>query len=68
VSVGRENWAVEVNASRTVGRRDLRGIEAFGERARRVARRVVVYLGARRQKIDGVEVIPVEEFLDELPS
>jgi hypothetical protein len=28
---------------------------------------MVVFLGARRQRLDGVEVIPLEEFLAELP-
>ena len=27
-----------------------------------------MFLGARRQRLDGVEVIPLEEFLAELPK
>jgi predicted AAA+ superfamily ATPase len=68
LEAGREVWAIEVKAGRTVDARDLRGLTAFTERAGRVARRVVVFLGARRQRLgDGVEAIPLEEFLDELP-
>lgn len=67
VSVGRELWAIDVKASRRVDARDLKGLDAFADRARKVARRIVVFLGPRRQRLDGVEVIPVEEFLAELP-
>jgi predicted AAA+ superfamily ATPase len=67
LAAGRELWAIEVKASRTVDARDLKGMDALADRAR-VARRVVVYLGARRQRLDGVEAIPLEEFLDELPG
>jgi predicted AAA+ superfamily ATPase len=68
VAVGRELWAIEVKASRRVDTSDLRGIAAFASRARRVSRRIVVFLGARQQVIDGVEIIPVEEFLTDLPG
>ena len=68
IEAGRELWAVEVKASRSVDARDLRGLAAFVERAGKVHRRVVVFLGPRRQRLaDGIEAIPLEEFLDELP-
>jgi predicted AAA+ superfamily ATPase len=68
VDVGRELWAVEVKASRDAGSGDLRGIEAFASRARRVSRRIVVFLGPRKQRLGGVEILPLEEFLAELPA
>lgn len=68
VSVGRELWAIEVKASRRVDARDLKGLDAFADRAGRVARQIVVFLGVRRQRLDGVEVPPVEEFLSGLPG
>jgi hypothetical protein len=68
VSVGRELWAIEIKASRRVDARDLKGLGAFAGRARKVARQIVVFLGARRMRVDGVEVLPVEEFLAELPT
>ena len=68
LSVGRENWAIEVKASRQVDARDLKGFKGFTEHARKVARQVVVFLGARRQRLDGVEVLPLEDFLAELPG
>jgi predicted AAA+ superfamily ATPase len=67
VSVGRELWAIEVKASRRVDARDLRGFAALDERTRKVSRRIVVFLGARRQRMDGVEITPLEEFLADLP-
>lgn len=68
LSVGRELWAIEVKASSHVDPRGLKGFDAFAERARKVTRRIVVFLGARRQRIDGAEVLPVEQFLNELPA
>ena len=68
VSVGQEHWAIEVKASRHVDARDLKGLVAFTEHARKVTRQIVVFLGPRRQRIDGVEVLPLQEFLAELPA
>ena len=68
MEVGRELWAVEVKSSRRVSRSMLRGLRAFAERAGRVHRSIVVFLGPRRQRIEEVEVLPVMDFLDEMPS
>jgi predicted AAA+ superfamily ATPase len=68
LSVGREHWAIEVKASRQVDARDLKGFGAFAEYARKAGRRIVVFLGARRQQLDDVEVLPLEDFLAELPG
>jgi predicted AAA+ superfamily ATPase len=68
LSVGREHWAIEVKSSRQVDARDLKGIGAFVECARKVTRRIVVFLGARRQQLDDVEVLPIEHSLTELPG
>lgn len=67
VSVGRELWAIEVKASSRVDVRDLKGLAAFADRAGKVSRQIVVFLGARRQRLDRVEVLPLEDFLAELP-
>lgn len=67
LSVAGEQWAIEVKASRQVDARDLKGIEAFAEYAPNVRRRIVVFLGARAQRIDRVEILPLEDFLAELP-
>ena len=68
VSAGRELWAIEVRASARVDARDLKGLDAFREHASKVTRRVVVFLGSRRQKLGAIEALPLEEFLAELPA
>ena len=68
LEVGRELWGVEVKASRRVDRGMLRGLNAFAARYDRVRRRIVVFLGPRRQDLEGVEVLPLAEFLDLLPG
>jgi predicted AAA+ superfamily ATPase len=67
VEAGREVWGIEVKASRSIGPRDLRGFEALASRARRLTRRIVVFLGSRRQKLGEAEAVPLPEFLEELP-
>lgn len=68
LAVGRELWGIEVKASRHVDGRDLKGVAALADHAPRVARKLVVYLGSRRQKLNGVEAVPLGEFLAELPA
>ncbi len=68
VEVGRELWAIEIKASASVDTRDLRGFQALADRTRRLARRIVVFLGARRQKLGGAEAVPLAAFLEELPA
>ena len=67
LAVGRELWAIEVKASRRVDARDVKGLTVFADRAARVARRIVVFLGPRRQRLDGIEAIPLADFLADLP-
>ena len=68
LEVGRELWGIEVKASRRVDRGMLRGLNAFAARHDRARRRIVVFLGPRRQNLDGAEVLPLEEFLRLLPG
>ena len=68
VGVGREVWGIEIKASRAVDARDLRGFQALAERTRRLTRRIVVFLGSRRQRVGESEAVPLESFLDELPT
>jgi uncharacterized protein len=68
VSIGRELWAVEVKASTRVDSHDLKGLEAFADRAGKVHRQVIVFLGARRQRLGDVEAVPLDDFLAELPA
>jgi predicted AAA+ superfamily ATPase len=50
-----------------LSRQDLRGLTGLGAHSNRIKRRIVVYLGRRAQHVDGIEVIPVEDFLATLP-
>ena len=68
VEVGRELWGIEVKASTHVRRRMLRGLASFASRSERVKRRIIVFLGRRPQVVDGVEVLPLADFLALLPA
>ena len=68
LEVGRDLWGVEVKAGRRVERSMLRGLASLAARTDRLKRRIVVFRGDRRQLIDGVEVLPLREFLAELPG
>lgn len=68
LEVDRELWAIEVKAGHRVDGVVLRGLTSFTERTQRVKRKLVVFLGRRRQRVDGVEVLPLGEFLQELPQ
>jgi predicted AAA+ superfamily ATPase len=68
VQDGREIWGIEVKHARDVDRRSLRGFEALAEHTPALKRRIVIYLGPRRMKLADAEVIPLREFLDELPA
>ena len=66
--LGRELWGIEVKAGANVTRAMLRGLASFAARSPRVRRRIVVFLGARAQVIDGVEILPLADFLALLPG
>ena len=65
---GREVWAIEVKASRSIHGGDTKGLSAFAERAGRPARSIVVHLGPRRERVNESEAVPVREFLSELAT
>ncbi|MBX7113337.1 MAG: DUF4143 domain-containing protein [Myxococcaceae bacterium] len=66
LEIGQELWAIEVKASRDVDKSNLNPLLHFEERFPK-SRRLVVYLGARPQKIGTVEVLPFEKFVSLLP-
>ncbi len=68
LEVGREVWGIEVKAGRRVSRRMLSGLSSLVSRCDRVARRIVVFTGERPQRLDGVEVLPLEDFPQQLPA
>jgi predicted AAA+ superfamily ATPase len=65
---GRETWAIEVKATRSPRPADFkhlaRASEYFGARTRPI----LVHLGDRAQRHDGIEALPLREFLAELPT
>jgi uncharacterized protein len=68
LEVGREVWGIEVKASRHVASGSPNGFAALEERAPRLKRRIVVFLGPRKQLIGRTEVLPLQGFLRELPG
>lgn len=68
VEVNRELWGIEVRASEDVRPENLKGLRVLGDRAGKLKRKIVVFLGPRRMRQDDVEIIPLLEFLAELPS
>ncbi len=61
--------AIEVKASANITGDHLKGLRAIREDHPRVQRRIVVCLEPRRRKLDdGIEILPVSAFLDELQS
>jgi len=60
---GKDYVAVEVKSTKALHDTELRGLRAIAELPR-VRRRVVVFLGERRQTTpDGIELVPVADFL-----
>jgi predicted AAA+ superfamily ATPase len=55
-------WAIEVKNSRRIASADLRGLRAFHEDYPQ-ARRLLLYRGRERLRVDGVSCLPCEEFL-----
>ncbi|MFV1980864.1 MAG: ATP-binding protein [Rhodothermia bacterium] len=61
-------WAIEVKAGRRVDRSVLRGFASLAERVSHIDRKIVVFLGPRRQLLGDVEVLPLMQFLEDLPQ
>jgi predicted AAA+ superfamily ATPase len=59
--------AIEVKAKNPVGERDLRGLRALREEAL-LRHYLVVSLEARPRTVDGIQILPWQEFLDRLWS
>jgi predicted AAA+ superfamily ATPase len=60
-----EAIAIEVKGTRNVGGHDLRGLRAIGEEAP-LRRRILVCLEPRPRVVDGIEILPLREFLARL--
>ena len=57
--------AVEVKAGRAVGRRDLKGLRALAEE-KLFSRHILVSMDPYPRVVDGIDVLPWDEFLDRL--
>ena len=68
LEVGRDVWGIEVKAARTASRDMLTGLESLAARSTRVTRRILVCLTDRAARIGDVEVLPLREFLGQLPA
>jgi predicted AAA+ superfamily ATPase len=67
LEVGRDLWGIEVKAARTASSDMLTGLTSLAERAKHLTRRILVCLTDRRARLGDVEVLPIREFLAELP-
>jgi predicted AAA+ superfamily ATPase len=68
LEVGRDLWGIEVKAARVASPDMLSGLSSLGERSKRVTRKILVCLTDQRARIGDVEVLPLREFLAELPA
>ena len=66
VERGRELFAIEAKASRTVGPGDLRGLSRFADYVGRRHRPMIWYLGRERKRVGGVDILPWQQGLEEL--
>jgi predicted AAA+ superfamily ATPase len=66
VQRSKEFTAIEVKAKEALGSRDLNGLKAIAE-LKGIRRRIIVFLGERPFRTeDGIDALPVAEFLREL--
>lgn len=67
VEVGRDLWGIEVKAARTASVDMLTGLHSLADRTKRLKRKILVCATDRRARLGNVEVLPIREFLAELP-
>jgi len=63
VEIGRKIFAIEIKASKNVGKSDLRGLESFKAFYGRGVTRLVIYRGERSLSMGGVEILPLGDAL-----
>lgn len=59
-------YAIEVKASKNIGKSDLRGFQSFKEFYKKPHKSYVAYLGNYEEKIDEVTIFPWVELIKEL--
>lgn len=67
LDIDRELWAIEVKSASRGPDRAPSGITSLSKRTKNLKRKIVVYTGQRAQVVDGVEVLPLADFLALLP-
>ncbi len=68
LEVGRDLWGIEVKSARTASADMLTGLDSLADRTRRLKRKILVCLTDRRARLRDVEVLPLRDFLGELPA
>ncbi|MGZ3773523.1 MAG: ATP-binding protein, partial [Pseudobdellovibrionaceae bacterium] len=53
--------AVEIKASKNIGKSDLKGFNSFAEIHPKPFKKLVIYLGEYAQKMDDIEILPLNE-------
>src|SRR3990172_1625552 len=67
LEVGRELWGIEVKSARRASSDMLTGLASLADRTKRLKRKILVCMTNRRARVSDVEVLPIREFLAELP-
>ena len=68
LEVGRDLWGIEVKAARRASPDMLTGLASLAGRTKRLKRKILVCTTDHRARLGDVEVLPVREFLAELPA
>jgi len=67
LQIGQECWALEVKSARHLSRTDGSGLNSLAQCTPSLKRKIIIFLGDRRQQWHDVEVLPLWDFLEELP-
>lgn len=66
VETPNKSWAIELKASKNIGKGDLRGLLHFSESTRKSHRLAIGYLGNIKKEISGIAMMPWQELLREM--
>jgi hypothetical protein len=68
VEVGRDLWGIEVKSARRASSDMTTGLASLADRTKRLTRKILVCMTDHHARLGDVEVLPIREFLAELPS
>ena len=66
VEQGNKVTALEVKASKNVGRSDLRGLKSFSDYYKKKHNSLIVYLGSTVKMVEGIRVLPWAKLFEEV--